>query len=67
MEFPPQNMRIQRVSSDDADTIAARDLVQALQNQTPNISFATINETHQTALRNFVELFNMITKVAEKQ
>ena len=52
MEFPPQNVNIPRVSSSDADTLAARYLVEALKHPTPNASSETINDTHHTALRN---------------
>ena len=52
VEFPPQNVNIPRVSSSDADTLAARYLVEALKHPTPNEYSETINDTHHTALRN---------------
>ena len=67
MEFPPQNVIMPRVFSDDAATLAARDLVEALQNPTPNAPFATINDTHHTELINIAELFNIISKGVEQQ
>ena len=50
VDFLPQNVRMPRVSSADAATPAARYLVEALKSPTPNAPFATINETHHTAL-----------------
>ena len=52
-----------RVSSANAATLAARYLVEALKQPTPNAPFATINDTHHTALRNLAEIFNVISKV----
>ena len=56
-----------RVSSADADTLAARFFVEVLQNPTPNSPFAIINDTHHAALRTLAELFNIITKSTEHQ
>ena len=56
-----------RVSSADAATLSAWDLVEALKHTMPKVHFATINDTHHTALRNIAELFNVIRKVAEQQ
>ena len=55
------------VSSADAATISAQNLVEALQNPSPNAPFATINDTHHETLRSLVELFNIIPKAAEQQ
>ena len=60
-------MRMSRVLSADAATLAARYLVEALKNLTPNKPFAKINDTHHTSLRSLAEIFNIIPKVAEKQ
>ena len=65
-ELPPQNVRMPRVLSADADTLAAQDLVEALQKPTSNAPFETINNTHHAALINQAELFNIIPKAAEK-
>ena len=56
-----------RVSSADAATLSAWDLVEALKHTMPKVHFATINDTHHTALRNLVELFNVIPKIEEKK
>ena len=56
-----------RVLSAGADTLAARYLVEALQNPTPNVPFATINDTYHKSLRSFTELFNTIPKYVEQQ
>ena len=64
-ELPPQNVRMPRVLSADADTLAAQDLVEALQKPTSNAPFETINDTHHAALISMVELFNIIPKSAE--
>ena len=56
-----------RVSSADAATLAAQDLEEELKHSTPNATSATINDTHHTALRNLVELFNVIPKIEEKK
>ena len=66
MEFFPQNVNVPRVSSADAATLAARDLVEALKHPIPNTTFSTINDIHHTALINLAELFNIITKGADK-
>ena len=60
VEFPPQNVRIPRILFDDEATLATQNLVEVLQNSTPNAPFAKINDTHHTALRNLAELFNII-------
>ena len=52
MKFSLQNVKIPRVSSSDADTLVVQDLVGALKHPTPNATFATINDTHHTALIN---------------
>ena len=65
--FSPQNLVMPRVSSTDADTLAVQDLVESLQNPTPNVLFATINYTHHTALRILAGLFNIIPKALEQQ
>ena len=60
-------MRTPRVSSDDASTLAAQDLVEALQKTTKNALFATINGTHYISLIILEELFNIIPKATEQQ
>ena len=67
MEFLPQNVKIPRVLFDHAGTLASKDLVEALQNPTPDTPFATINETNYATLRIIAELFNIIPKAAEQQ
>ena len=67
MEFPPQNVRMPRFLSAEADTLAAGYLVEALQNPTPNAPFSTINYTHHIVLRIIAELFNIIKKYVERQ
>ena len=67
MEFSPQNTTIPRFLSADTATIAARDLLKALKNLTPNTPFAKMNDTHHTMLIFLEVLFNIIPKVAEKQ
>ena len=67
VDFFPQNMKMPRVSSDNAATIADRYLLEALKHPTTNTHFATINNTHHTALIYLVELFNVIPKVTEQQ
>ena len=62
VEFPPQNMRMPRVLSDDTSTLSAQYLVELLQNPTPNAYVATTNNTYHTSLRNLAELLNIITK-----
>ena len=42
----PQNVKMPRVSSDDATEILARDLIEALQNPASNATFVDINNTH---------------------
>ena len=64
VEFSPQNVRMARVLSAGVATLAARDLVEALKNSTPNAPFATINDTHNTALRILAGLFNIVPKSA---
>ena len=51
------------VLSANAATLSAQDLVGALKQPMPNAPFATIYDTHHTALRNLAELFNLIPKV----
>ena len=60
-------MKIPRVSSSDGATLASQYLVEELKHPTPNKPFATINDTHHTALRHLVELFYIINKGAEKK
>ena len=52
MEFLPQNIKMPRVSYSDEDTLAVSDLMEALKHPTQNATFAKINDTHHTALRN---------------
>ena len=56
-----------RVSSEDADTLAAQNSVEELKHLTPNSPFAKINDTYPTVLRNLEKLFNIIPKVADQQ
>ena len=65
--FPPQNVIILIVLYANAAMLSAQDLVEALQNPTPNAHFSTINDTYHTALINLEELFNVIPKEAEKK
>ena len=51
-----------KVSSADAATLAAIQLVESLKHH-----FTTINDTYHTALIKLEELFNIITKVAYQQ
>ena len=67
VDFPPQNVIIPRVSCSDTATLAAKDLLESLQEPTPNTLFAKINDTHHTVLRILSELFNIIPKAAKKQ
>ena len=67
MEFTPQNVVISRVSPDDAATLAARYLMEELQNPRPNEPFTTICDTHHAALRSLEEVFNIIPKYAEQE
>ena len=63
----PQNVKIPRVSSANAATLAAQYLLEAFKNPTPNVLFVKINDTHHTALRNFADLLNMMPKEKEQQ
>ena len=65
VEFPPQNVRMPRVLSTDAATLAEQDLVELLKKQIPKAPFATINDTHNAASRSLVESFNIIPKAVE--
>ena len=56
-----------RVSSANAATLAARDLIEALQKTAPNAPFVKINDTHNEALISLAELFNIIPKSGEQQ
>ena len=56
-----------RVLSADTATLAAQNLVEVLQNPTPNAPFAKINDTHHTDLINLAEFSNIIPKVSGKQ
>ena len=47
--------------------ISAQYLVEAFKNPTPNAPFATINYTHNAALRSLAYLFTVIPKSAEQQ
>ena len=62
-----QNERTTIVSSADAATLAARDLVEALQNPTTNEPFENINDTHHAEFKITEELFNIIPRSAEQQ
>ena len=53
-------MKIPIVSSADAATLAALDLVEALQNPTPNTPFEKFNDKNHTALINLAEVLNII-------
>ena len=55
------------MSSDDATTLVAQDLIKASKNPVPATRFAALNNTHHTVLRSLVALFNIIPKDAEKK
>ena len=67
VEFTIQNVRMPILLSADSEMLAAQYLVEALQKQTRNTLFETINDTHHTVLRSLVKLSNIITKVAEQK
>ena len=56
-----------RVSSTNAATSTARDLVEALKHPRLDAPFSTINGTYPTALINLAGLFYVTPKVAEQQ
>ena len=64
---PPPKCENDKILSADAATPAAQYLVESLQNPKPNAPFATINDTHHTALIIIAELFNNIPKSAEQK
>ena len=51
-----------RISSADATTLAARHLIEELQNPILDEPSAAFNETHNTALQSLVEIFNIIPR-----
>ena len=67
LEFSPQNVKMPRLLSANATTLASRLLVETLNNTTPNAPFAKINDTNHAALRSLAELFNIISKSAEQK
>ena len=56
-----------RFVSADSATLATQDLIKELQNKVPEAPLSTLNDTHQTALHSLTEIFNIITKDAEKK
>ena len=56
-----------RISSADAATLAAQDLIESLQNLVPAAPFATLNYTYNKALRFLAEIFKTKPKNAKKK
>ena len=55
------------MSSADAATISAQNLVEALQIPSPNAPFATINDKYNKLLRSLSEQSDIIPKASEQQ
>ena len=64
--FSPQSVKMPRISSADAATLASWDLTEALKNLVPDAPFAILNVTHLSDLWSFAEIFNIIPKEAKK-
>ena len=58
-------LKMTRVPSADAATLAPQNLLKELQNPTPNTPLVTINDTHYTTIIILEELFNIIRKALE--
>ena len=56
-----------RISSADAATLEAQDLIESLQNLVPAAPFATLNYTYNKALRFLAEIFKTKPKNAKKK
>ena len=67
MKFSPQNVRIPSVSSANADMLAEKYSVEAFFFKHQTHLLKKVNDTHNTALINLAELFNIIPKVSEQQ
>ena len=59
-------MKIPRISSTDASTLAARGLIKELKDPILDAPSATLNEKHHTELQSLEDIFNIIPKDAKK-
>ena len=66
MNFFPQSVKMPRILSADAATLATSDLIEEFKNPVPAETLASLNDTHHSALQILVEIFNIIPKYIEK-